>query len=954
MSRNLWAALTLAALLLAPAAGWAQPRNTSGAYGRPAQKTDAQKEFDRQRAAEQRHRQQQQAAEKAKEQSGEQSKKSAQTAQPALPPVIFNASGEAVEPFELKATVDDFPSWVFEHFIKYYERGIAEKLYLQTDKPYYVAGDTVWLKGYLLNAITNSEAVGTHYIYVELLDRRDTVLQRIKIRKSDPGGYHNCLPLDPQLPEGDYALRAYTQWMRNAGPDYFFRQQMRIGNPVDDLVSQQVAFSTIDGVKYAVIRLLDRSGDPIQATRVNYSAPGLRPSSMRTDNDGTIRIPLDAIPDASFVDLSLDVANTLVSRTVNLPSQSSDFEVQFFPEGGDLIASGLQVVAFKAIGRDGLSREVKGGIYNAQGEEVAEISTLHKGMGRFTLIPTPGESYTAKLTCKDVTKTFSLPAAVSSGVSLRIIQFKGRAMYQISATPDIDVSKLGLVVQQRGRVVAGEPVIPGKLSKAISLEGLPSGIMQFAVVDKQSSEVLSQRLVFVRGNDIAAGSIRPDKQKYNARGKVNLDVEIKDGGGNPAAGNFSLSVTDRNSVHLDRNRDNILSNLLLTSDLKGHIEEPGYYFESPDADVDDCLDLLMLTQGWTRFDVGAILRQEYAPIRFRHEDSQSISGEIRGFFGNAARDPYILILSPTTGYLDRFQVTGTHKFNFVGLEFPDSTTFVLQSMTRGGNNKTTTLKINPDTFPRGDVGLAMVRRAAQEIPDYFLRQSKERYYYEGGMRVIDIDAVTVKSQRPQNPAVQNIYGTNPTHSLDQETISRFQGSTIFMLIGMLPGVQVSGTSVSIRGSHDAPLYYVDNIGVDSSYIEMISPNDIEQIDLVSGPEAGIFGLGASGGVILIYLKSGANVSASPPLPSIATVTPLGYKKPAAFYQPAYDVPEVYKQPKPDLRTTIYWDPEVRTDSLGRARVSFFAADRPADYDVILEGVTEKGSLCRATATVVRE
>ena len=151
-----------------------------------------------------------------------------------------------------------------------YEKGIAEKLYLQLDKPYYSAGENIWFKGYLVNAVTLAPMRQSRYIYVELIDRNNTVQQRVKIR-ADEHGFHNCLKLPPETPRGQYTLRAYTQWMRNSGEAFFYNRILTIGNPIDNAVSATIRYTTEEnGQCTAEIVFTDSEKKPIANQKLTY------------------------------------------------------------------------------------------------------------------------------------------------------------------------------------------------------------------------------------------------------------------------------------------------------------------------------------------------------------------------------------------------------------------------------------------------------------------------------------------------------------------------------------------------------------------------------------------------------------------------------------------------------------------------------------------------------------
>jgi len=128
-------------------------------------------------------------------------------------------------------------------------------------------------------------------------------------------------------------------------------------------------------------------------------------------------------------------------------------------------------------------------------------------------------------------------------------------------------------------------------------------------------------------------------------------------------------------------------------------------------------------------------------------------------------------------------------------------------------------------------------------------------------------------------------------------------------------------------------------------LSMININDIGQIDVLKNiSNLAMYGSMGANGVIVIYTKRGD--SGRSPLPSfnIKPVIPLGYQLPIEFYSPKYDTQESIDNPKPDLRTTIYWKPNVLTDNEGNAKLDFYTADDPATYSVIIEGVSEDGRL----------
>ena len=175
-------------------------------------------------------------------------------------------------------------------------------------------------------------------------------------------------------------------------------------------------------------------------------------------------------------------------------------------------------------------------------------------------------------------------------------------------------------------------------------------------------------------------------------------------------------------------------------------------------------------------------------------------------------------------------------------------------------------------------------------------------------------------------------------------------------ISMLTGVQVLGDKISIRGSMENPTIMVDGFSANSiDEISYLTTFDVEQIEVFKGASAAIFGSRGGNGVITITLKTGADMTAHSTMPiSLRHIIPLGYQKPTYFYTPKYEVDSIRRNPVPDLRTTIYWNPTLKTDSTGVMHVKFFTADKENNYQVVLEGITDEGELCRYMGVIKRE
>ncbi len=315
-----------------------------------------------------------------------------------------------------------------------------EKVYLHTDKPYYSAGEDIWFNAYLINAATHLPTTKSRFVYVELINSFDSVLQRVKIRK-DSLGFSGHLKLSAETPAGGYVLRAYTYWMQNSGTEFFFNKQLKIGNKIDDRLQTIIRFGEIlNNYQTVTVFLYDANSKPLTGKSVRLSMSGfkksIKPIVLKSNLKGELswRIPVDSVSDSKkAINLMLDDSSLKFSKQFNVPTSFDDFDVQFFPESGSLIKENVQSIAFKAIGSNGLSINVTGKVYDDKNNEIAELSNTYKGMGKFSLFPQFGTKYYAVLKNeKGLEKRFSLPYVEDKGISLKVIANKGKIYYDIN------------------------------------------------------------------------------------------------------------------------------------------------------------------------------------------------------------------------------------------------------------------------------------------------------------------------------------------------------------------------------------------------------------------------------------------------------------------------------------------------------------------------------------------
>ena len=472
-----------------------------------------------------------------------------------------------------------------------------EKIHVTTDKARYMSGDTVWLRAFVVNAATGEPVRESKYVYVELRNPFDSIARRVKIIERK-GVYSGYIPLDRKLPEGHYTLVAYTMFMESLGQDFFFKKGIEVASifSLRYRIDTRLAWKDGDGSPQLDVDIAcsDRNtGAQVAIENMSYTLDDQKVHT-RIVGGSAVHFALKGERDTQSRHMLVWCDD--YGKYVDIPRPESEYMVYFMPEGGYLVPGVKCNVAVKALGSNGLGRRLEGTVKDRAGATVAHFATGHAGMAVFALTPERGQVYTATCTTPDgEAKTVTLPVPRPGAAVLHVTR-SGDATVVVQPVGDVPAGAT-VVVQQRGTLVkAGS----GRLS--LPLDSIEAGVVQCLLLDSRMRK-LSERLFFAPGRATRRVDVNCDKPAYGRREKVDVIVDLHHY--DVAAGDYAVSVTDNAYVPVD-SATSIATQLLLQSELRGHIEDPGYYFRQPGREAE--LDALMLTQGWTRYDVPRALR----------------------------------------------------------------------------------------------------------------------------------------------------------------------------------------------------------------------------------------------------------------------------------------------------------------------------------------------------------
>ena len=550
---------------------------------------------------------------------------------------------------------------------------------------------------------------------------------------------------------------------------------------------------------------------------------------------------------AYFYNRRIVVGNVNKSALKNYTYLQPD--VQFFPEGGVLVNGLRNRVAFKAIGSKGYGLEAMGYIIDKDGNEVVSFKTQHLGMGEFAFTPERGNNYIAKMTAGNHTFFVKIPKIHDDGFTLSInSSFADSLAIRVTSSKNsfaaLRHSPLYIIAQSESKVYFAttfnleEPNNVAHVDKS----RFPTGIVQFTLFSS-SGVPLNERIVFVNKHDTLNFKLPLLNPIYSQRGKMNFDLEIKMANGMPAVGNFSVAVINENLVHFpDGDEPDIMTSLLFNSDLRGHIEQPDYYFSNK-ADAESSLDLLMLTQGYRKLNWKYILSVNNFPEpQYQPENSLEVNGILKTNDDQPVINGSVQLLVSTEKI--KFQTTTdvNGKFKFTGLDLPEKTKITILGERENGD---------------------------------------EKIFYQ--VRKFAPTEYTAKELKPA-----------PRKDLSNSVKTKVFDAPII---------------------NQKPDFVNDGIVLDEVKIKEESKNNDCKC--------------------LVYIFSGN------PNQNFKDYSFDGYSISRDFYSPKYDINNIEKRKK-DIRSTVYWNPQLITDKDGKVAFNFFNSDNQGIYRIVIEGLDNYG------------
>ncbi|RFZ83350.1 TonB-dependent receptor [Mucilaginibacter terrenus] len=629
-------------------------------------------------------------------------------------------------------------------------------------------------------------------------------------------------------------------------------------------------------------------------------------------------------------------------------------DVQFFPEGGTFVNAVPSKMGLKAIGPDGLGINIKGTVVDEQNTEVAKFTSAHLGMGQFYITPQTGKTYKAKITYPNgTTSSVALPIAVEKGITLAInnesdtklsIEINANKPYYLeNKNKEINIVMFSGGVIKSVKTVLDNQVIGFDLPK----KDLKTGILQVTVFS-DTGMPLNERLVFIQnGNNILNLSVNTDKAVYavNSDVKMSLNAMIGD---KPSVGSFSVAAIDGSKAGSDAEMGrNILSDLLLSTDVSGYVEQPGYYFNNVNGDTRANLDILMLTQGYRRFAWKDFLTESESVTAGVPENGLVISGYVKAKDGKPFSNEKVTLLLSNSGQSLTQATDANGKFAFENLGYTDKTRFLLKLENASIKNKAV-VTLNKTITTRPINAYQQPIEAIRDMPALSGNTGAEMVN-AGGSKVTELKQVNVNDKTKYRTASLSGSG-NADQVIFRNDIKDATNLTL-ALSGRVRGVKFSngagyltnGTVLTQAGSGVSPMLVVIDGAITPTNLDNINPNDVQSVEILKGANASMYGVDGAKGVIVITSRQGSDndndTQTTVMSPGILAINPQGFYAAREFYTPRYEAS------RNDL-SAAYWKPNVVTDKDGKATLNFNTTGA-GNYVIIVEGMDSAGNIGRS-------
>jgi hypothetical protein len=801
------------------------------------------------------------------------------------------------------AVENDFIRSVKKKLTAYNQQLPEDRVYVQFDKPMYEPGDNIWFNAFVRNGSNLKASDQSDIVHVDLINPKGSVERTLNLI-AKKGMAAGDFSIGAEAAGGVYKVRAYTNVMKNDGPENYFEKEIQVQDVILPRLKMKLdferkAFGAGDEVVAKLI-LNTNENKPLANHEVkfvaNVNGQKILANSVTTDADGLkyirFKLPEQLTSSDGLLNVMIDYEGSTESVSRSIPIVLNKIKLEIFPEGGDLVQGLESRVAFKAVNEFNKPADVEGVVQTAKGSTVASFSSFHQGMGAFKIIPQEGETYLLKITKPEgIKETFLLPEVYARGYTMTLDNDrKNELTVNINTT---ETEELSLLAQVRGKIYYSTAVdaVKGNNKLTFSTKDFPIGVTQITLFDGKGIP-RAERLAFVNKDKQLNISVSTNKEKYLPREKVLMTISVKDERGIPMPANVSMAVVnDQFLSFADDKSGNILSHLLLQQDLKGKVEEPGFYFDAKEPKSDKALDYLLMTSGWRRFTWEKVMSDEIPNVAYLPEKAV-VSGVVMDYYQNKSLPNATVKLN--NGKTVITDSKGAYTFKNVELYEP----LLISYSAPGFSNRT-----------------QYVYAYQENLPLYLYGNNQDYNFSRSSGRV-----------RKAVPTAASISEMDLVDMVNHEAVAVEEKAQMPMKV---KNDMAKNAPARLQPLAKAPLKKDREVLVEK--MKASKANDDRDERFGAGKAAMAFDEEFIGG-------------------EQAQIGNATYYRARQFAAPIYEKQENVDT-RTDFRNTIYWNPNVEVGSTGKKTIEFYMSDDVSSFRTTVEGAATDGTLGHGEKTI---
>gem|GEM_PF-712876 len=640
------------------------------------------------------------------------------------------------------------------------------------------------------------------------------------------------------------------------------------------------------------------------------------------------------------------------------------FDLTFLPESGHLIENISTRLAFKVLRENGKGMDISGEIVDKSSGESFPFETEHLGMGQIEFTPKPGADYVARAGGKE----FQLPQILPQGILMNVNTINNYFEVIVKTELANPVPSLILFAHVRGEIYYASLLI---IKDGIGIVNIPkeqfsSGVVHFTVLGADGQPA-AERLAFNKnpGDEVAIQIVSDDAAEL--RDEVSLEFSVLDRTKSAVPATASLSVYDDSVYPYSSNSQNIRSWFYLQAEIRGHIEDPGYYFSS-DENADEALDLLLMTQGWRAYDMDRIKDPEIIQSFSLPEKSLSVTGSVKTSIRKRPVENASVIVSLGNDHQTMDLMTTDENGIFVldGIDFVGSEMVTIRANNEEGKDF---VRIEIDDvfdglpekyYPvhqQSGTALASDSLRAEDYNASISFAERAEQAQQRTEQFVDVqmsgelDEITVTGEQieTEDQFEQNLRTSDrPSQRIDFDENEVANSLPFLAALNQMAGVTANNNEITIRtgftnlrGGLPPPLIIIDNIESDLSQLRQLYTEEVKTVNVFRrGDELGFYGARAAGGAIVVQTRRGTGLPDSDESGLISAFI-RGFKPPTQFFTPRYGINIPTDIDDPDNRITLHWEGNLEIGEESRP-VQFWTSDIPSFYRIEIEGITETG------------